>query len=314
MTVSGDILAKPVKIHTVYRPPRNNHETFITEFEPYLDKIKSNSHDTIIVGDFNFNLLDSPNNSVCQEYLDTMMSHELLPQITLPTKINRNSCKLYDHIFTRIKNDKISSSACIYVTKISDHLPVLISLKTDRKKWQDKPKYKHVRDTSDENYRKYLENVAEQLGNTQFETSLTTNPNEAYNKLENILTGTYNKTFPLKQIKINKYNTKNSPWITQGLLTSIRKRDILYRKLLKTKGSSPSYDAKEKDLKTHNIILKKLLRKTKRNYYVNEFAKFANDCKNTWQLINQVAGRKAKKSELPSHFKKTIQCSNNQEK
>lgn len=133
LTVSGDILAKPVKIHTVYRPPRNNHETFITEFEPYLDKIKSNSHDTIIVGDFNFNLLDSPNNSVCQEYLDTMMTHELLPQITLPTKINRNSCKLYDHIFTRIKNDKISSSACIYVTKISDHLPVLISLKTDRK-------------------------------------------------------------------------------------------------------------------------------------------------------------------------------------
>ena len=44
-------------------------------------------------------------------------------------------------------------------------------------------------------------------------------------------------------------------------------------------------------------------------YYTNEFTKFANDCKNTWKLINEIAGRKAKKSELPSYFKKKIEVS-----
>ena len=314
VSVSGQQLTKPLKIHTVYRPPRENYDTFLKEFDPHLDKIKSDPHDTIIVGDFNYNLLDSPNNSDCQEYLDSMMSHELLPRITLPTKINRNSCKLYDHIFSRIRNEKITSSACIYVTKLSDHLPVFISLKNDKAQWKDKPKYRWIRDTSSKNYEKYLEKVAEIIRNTQFETSLATDPNEAYNKLEKILTSTYKETFPLKQIKITKYSTKHSPWITQGLLNSIRKRDQLYRRLIKTKNTSPSYESKEKDLKSHATILKKLLRKTKKDYYTNQFHMFANDCKNTWKLINQVAGRKSKKAELPSYFKRTTQCENNETK
>ena len=33
---------------------------------------------------------------------------------------------------------------------------------------------------------------------------------------------------------------------------------------------------------------------------------YANDCKQTWKLLNDITGRKAKKSELPSYFKKQI--------
>ena len=97
-------------------------------------------------------------------------------------------------------------------------------------------------------------------------------------------------------------------------MNSIRKRDILYRRLTKTKSSSLSYEKKENDLKTHSVLLKKLLRKTKKDYYTNEFTKFANDCKNTWKLINEIAGRKAKKSELPSYFKKKSKVSKTQTK
>ena len=311
ITVDGPQLKKPLKVHTVYRPPRDTHETFIKEFEPYIEKVKSDHHDTIIMGDFNYNLLEAPNNDSCQEYLDTMMTHELLPRITLPTKINRKSCTLIDHIFTRIKNEKITSNACIYVSKISDHLPVFISLQHESSRWKNCPKYRYFRDTSTENYKKYLKNVADKIEKTYFDTSLSSNPNDSYDRLEEILTVTYNETFPFKKVKITKYSTKHSPWITQGLLNSIRKRDILYRRLIKTKSTSPSYEKKENDLKAHSTILKKLLRKTKRDYYTNEFTKFASDCKNTWKLINEIAGRKSKKAELPSYFKKKI-VSNNQ--
>ena len=156
VTVDGPQLKKPLKIHTVYRPPRDTHATFMKEFEPYMEKVKSDHHDTIIMGDFNYNLLEAPNNDSCQEYLDTMMTHELLPRITLPTKINRKSCTLIDHIFTRIKNEKITSNACIYVSKISDHLPVFISLQQETSRWKNCPKYRYFRDTSTENYKKYL--------------------------------------------------------------------------------------------------------------------------------------------------------------
>ena len=115
----------------------------------------------------------------------------------------------------------------------------------------------------------------------------------------------------MKRIKVTKYNTKQSPWITQGLLNSIKTRDILYRKLKKTKHDNPSYNTKEKALRDHKIILNKLIRKRKREFYTLEFSKLANDCKGTWKLLNQVAGRKSKKSELPSYFKKVIQQANN---
>ena len=73
-----------------------------------------------------------------------------------------------------------------------------------------------------------------------------------------------------------------------------------------SKKESPSYTRKRDTLNTHNAILKKILRKTKRDYYANEFQRFTNDCKTTWKLLNEITGRKSKKSELPSYFKKTI--------
>ena len=68
-------------------------------------------------------------------------------------------------------------------------------------------------------------------------------------------------------MKVNKYNHKDSPWITQGILKSIKTRDNLYKKLIKTKPTNPSYHKKEKCLKDHKALLSKLLRKTKREYY-----------------------------------------------
>ncbi|MCP4990727.1 MAG: reverse transcriptase family protein, partial [Colwellia sp.] len=104
-----------------------------------------------------------------------------------------------------------------------------------------------------------------------------------------------------------KYNTKRSPWITQGLLNSIRKWDMLYKQLMKTKSTSPSYSTKKEKLHQHKILLKKLLKKTKKDYYTTQFTKFSNDCKNTWKLLNQVAGRKSLKRSLPNSFKLKIE-------
>ena len=315
--VSGKTLTKPIKIHSVYRPPRerkrkrnednitrNNHEHFMEEFEPYLEKIKADPTDTLMMGDFNYDLIEVNTNSMIQEYFDAMRANELTPQITLPTKINRNSCKLYDHIFTLIKSQGYNTNSCIYVTKISDHLPVFCSL-NHTSVTKETPKYKTIKDTSNSNIALFLNNIANKIQSTQFKPCLSTNPNETVGLLDTIIKTNLDE-IPNKTIKINKYNTKQSPWITQGLLNSIRKRDNLYKKLLKTKKESPSYTRKRDTLNTHNAILKKILRKTKRDYYANEFQRFTNDCKTTWKLLNEITGRKSKKSELPSYFKKTI--------
>ena len=46
---------------------------------------------------------------------------------------------------------------------------------------------------------KYLKNVVEKSEKTYFDTSLSSNHNDSYDRLEEILTVTYNETFPLKK-------------------------------------------------------------------------------------------------------------------
>ena len=187
LKLSGDILKNPINVHTVYRPPRenkrrlneyhtekSNHDLFMEEFEPCLDKIKKDSTDSVIMGDFNYDLIETNTNQMCQEYMDSMITSGFVPKITLPTKINRNSCKLYDHIFTRFKNTSIKSDACIYLTNISDHLPVFLSLNFMKNEIK-KPIYVEKRDNSMENQRKFVDMTANKLAQIHFDSCLTTN-------------------------------------------------------------------------------------------------------------------------------------------
>ena len=61
--------------------------------------------------------------------------------------------------------------------------------------------------------------------------NLATDPNTDYEKLEKIVTKTYDKHFPEKRVKFNKYKHKRSNWITSGILKSIEFRDKLYKRL-----------------------------------------------------------------------------------
>ena len=105
-------------------------------------------------------------------------------------------------------------------------------------------KFKEIRDNSDVNMKKVINKLTDLMQTTKFETSLTSDPNVNHDKLSNIIEIAL-KEIPTKKIKISKYNTKNSPWITQGLLNSIRRRDILYRQFVKTNPESPSYMRKK---------------------------------------------------------------------
>ena len=73
------------------------------------------------------------------------------------------------------------------------------------------------------------------------------------------------------------------------------------------KRSSPSYTRKKEKHQNHKILLNKLIRKTKKDYYSSQFIIFANDCKSTWKLINQVAGRKAINKSSPKLLRQIAQ-------
>lgn len=315
LNITSPQIPNPIILHTIYRPPREksglgalqhakeNHDDFITEFQPYIQKMKTDKRDTIILGDLNYNLLETNSNSQVQEFFDMLTLNEFIPRITVPTKINSQSCKLYDHIYTNL-NPQLVVDSCVFISSLSDHLPTFISLRAPAPQ-KDKPRYKITKDLSDANMKKVIAKIEELMQITQVDKSLTQDPTTAHDLLLNLLE-TGMKEIPSKKRKITKYNTKHSPWITQGLLNSIKTRDRLYRQYIKTKPESPSHQNKKDKLQEHKTLLKKLLRKTKKDYYTVQFTKFSNDCKNTWKLLNQVAGRKTLKKAAPSIFKQTM--------
>ena len=63
--------------------------------------------------------------------------------------------------------------------------------------------------------------------------NLNADPNRNLNIIQNVLTNAKRANSPKKTKRLNKYNCKKSPWITKGIIKSIKKRDKLYRELKK---------------------------------------------------------------------------------
>ncbi len=83
-------------------------------------------------------------------------------------------------------------------------------------------------------------------------------PNINLNKLHDILQTSKNINLSSKLIPLNKYKHKKFPWITYGIIHTIKYRDELYKKKEQmTDSTSSEYNNIVTNLKTYNTILKK---------------------------------------------------------
>lgn len=104
----------------------------------------------------------------------------------------------------------------------------------------------------------------------------------------------YNTCFPLKRAKAKK-NTIKKPWLSKGLLKSIRRKNKLYKQYLNT----PSY-VNEVSYKNYKNKLNHSLRNAKRIYYEKQIEYAKSNAKNTWKILNEVINRKKRTTKLPS--------------
>ena len=68
------------------------------------------------------------------------------------------------------------------------------------------------------------------------------------------------------------------PWVSAGLLTSMKKEKRLYRDTL---GKQASNDALVK-YRNYNVVLQKVKRYAKRHYYINKCNEFKKNTKKLW--------------------------------
>ena len=87
------------------------------------------------------------------------------------------------------------------------------------------------------------------------------------------------KFLPVKIIKYNKHKQKNSRWITQGIIRSIKFRDKMYSKIKQTPIHAAEYVTLKTNLHTHNAILYRNIRIAKQMYYQASFERNKYDIK-----------------------------------
>ena len=90
---------KSVLIGGFYRPPNSSAGYFDLIKESFDRAINAGIADTVILGDFNFNMLNASKNKM----LDLIQQYDLKQLIAKPTHFTENSASLLDLILVRNK-------------------------------------------------------------------------------------------------------------------------------------------------------------------------------------------------------------------
>ena len=254
------------------------------------------------MGDFNINLLVCQTDTKVSEFYDKLTSLSLLPRITRCSRFSKASGSLIDQIYSN-QLESANEMSGLLTTKISDHLLCFTQLHWSVGVANKPTSTIQIRDTSDKAYNNLIVHLGQTLCNTNY--IVTNDPQSSYNNFENHLTESIKVYLPSKTVKLNRKKHKISPWITKGILSSINKKDKMYKDILisKTNGNDIAHiEVKKKILKDYQLVLNKCIRQAKAIYYKELF----NSCqsiKQTWGHVNNLIGKSKTKRELPDNFK-----------
>jgi len=293
-----------IVIANIYRPPRTdvtNFTEFNNDFSNLLSALRRYPN-VVIAGDFNINLLKYEEKPSFTDYLDNIRSLGYTPSITLPTRISSSSCTLIDNLFIKITPQTQNTTSGVILTSFSDHFACFTTtnINTNFKK---PPRYIEIRSESDHSVRLIRHDIERAQIMNNLNTNPTGDPNTNYNILHNNLQSIINKHITVTTIRFKKHRHKHEPWITHGIIKSIKTKDKLLCELRKTNKihSTILYDFLANKLKHFTQVLKKVIRTAKRMYFTNYFEANKSNMKKTWSKINEVIGKKKiQASTLPS--------------
>ena len=272
---------KSVIIGCIYRHPHNDRESFLEIMRQKLEYLNSQGFEAYISGDININFFSYNTDRQTSDYLDMLLNLGYMPMITKATRITNHSATLIDHIYTNSPEKVIKSGICL--ADISDHLPCFCTVSTKL------PAFIHERYYRDfSHFDKDLFEI--DLANIDFYNLVQgEDVNVNMNNIANALQEITNKHAPIRQVTNSKKRQLKKPWISNGILNSIKRKQKLF------KSHFLSHDpAKVKFYKAFNNKLNKIKQIAKQNYFTDQFNINKDNIKTTWKLIGMIINRKRK--------------------
>ena len=288
---------KNLIIGCIYRHPSMDLNLFNTDFlSSLLHKLDNENKQLSLIGDFNINLMNSNSNSDTASFFERISSSLLVPHIIFPTRCTSFSNTLIDNIFSNSTNFQDGISGNLTVA-ISDHLPQFLFINHEASAQASSSSPKFIRDSVKFNKEDFLLDFL----SINFDDILKKNsdPNTSFNLCLDQIDTLIDRHLPLRKMSKKETKTSSKPWITPGICNSIKRRDALYRKYLRTKNPIIKNNLKDEYKTLRNSILS-VCKASKKSHYTEFFNRNSNNIKLTWEGIQQIINLKSKKSSTPS--------------
>ena len=253
---------KNVIIGCIYRHPNMD----LSEFKnhhilPMLAKLEKENKTIYLLGDYNIDLMKLEEDSESATFFDNLTSNRFVPHIILPTRITTTSKTLIDNIFSNNPNFELGISGNLTIS-LSDHLAQFLLI-PDLSPKQKKKRFFYKRDTKNFDRVNFLLDLLDiewsQILNVQNNDVIASFI--AFEKKMNELLDLY---LPLKKMTKRELEQQQKPWITTGILNSMKRRDRLLKKFTKAKHEliKIQYHKEYKKLRNQIVALCRINKKT----------------------------------------------------
>ena len=275
-------------ISSMYRPPNADVQSFQCCYNSLICAMHKKNPKSIIVGlDHNLDFLKAGTHAGTDQFIQNNLDLNLMPTITRPTRITRNSATLIDNIIVS-QNLCGNYSSSILVNDISDHLPSVCVLKSIQR-----VKKGLVEITSRDTRPKNMIALQEHLCKYNWDVLLNgKDANEAMTTFNDILSSEIDLCIPERTRVLKAHNVRREPWVSTSLKCSIDKCKRLYCKTLQTNCDITT----ELHYKAYNATLKKAIRLAKQKFHQDKCTEYKSNTRKLWQLINRISGRMNDKS------------------
>ena len=196
-----------------------------------LEKLNLENKNIVLMGDYNINLLNYENSAETSQFLDSMCSYSLFPSITQPTRVTHKSKTLIDNIFVNFHSpDTVSGNITV---SISDHLAQFILIPS--RKVLEKPQKVFKRCYKNFDKEKFTHDIDNINWNEHIKDE---NINDSVSIFLKLFDSVLDIHAPIKQLTNNQVKLRDKPWITNGIIKSIRTKDAVHKKIPPSKKHS----------------------------------------------------------------------------
>jgi exonuclease III len=265
--------SKPFLISNVYRPP-SEKVSWLDEFSRILDNASVEEKECIIIGDFNFDLLNVGTGS--KAWIQMMESANFTQLVKDPTRKTTVSATLIDHAFTNYPHN--ISNILVPSYSISDHYPVCITRKENSCNSKG-PVHKSVSYRSMKHFE--VNDFLDELSNQPWSIlDIFDDVNESVELFIDMFKTVLNKHAPQRKRRVKRINQPG--WMNHDIADAIKMRNFFHKQL----------DIVNYKLWRQNV--KRLILESKRRFYQETINSNKHNPKLLWSSINTLSGARPK--------------------